>query len=152
MSRLPLALTAWLLLGGSVLAGPPEPGPDLTPERVVEIQLVALQHNDDPRRDAGIERTWAFAHPDNKRITGPLERFTAMIKSPGYRALVGHRKHVIETVVQTEDTAEFVVTVIPASGAVVAYRWRLEKVRDGSHTGAWMTVAVSPPIRRGQSI
>lgn len=152
MSRLLLTITALLVAGGPLWADEVQPDPALTPERVVEIQLDALQKNDEPRPDAGIERTWAFAHPDNKRVTGPLERFAAMIKSPGYRALVNHRKHVIESVSRSADSAVFMITVIPETGAVVAYQWKLEKVRDGSHVGAWMTVMVSPPIRGGQSI
>lgn len=153
MSRLLLLLLPVALsFSGAVRADQERPDPALSPERVVEIQLDALQNNDDPRPDAGIERTWAFAHPDNKRITGPLKRFAAMIKSPGYRALVNHRKHVIRKVARTGDMAWFLVTVVPESGAVTAYQWKLEKVRDGADVGAWMTVAVSPPIRGGESI
>jgi hypothetical protein len=152
MSRFISLLAGLMLFAGIVRADATAPNSDLTPERVVEIQLTALQHNDDPRPDAGIERTWAFAHPDNKRITGPFERFAAMIKSPGYRALVGHRKHVIEPLARTVDIAVFVVTVVPESGALAAYQWKLEKVHSGSHVGAWMTIAVSPPLKSGQSI
>ena len=31
--------------------------------------------NNYPNKDAGIKQTWEFAHPNNQRITGPLERF-----------------------------------------------------------------------------
>ena len=58
------------------------PDPIRQPESVVEIQLQSLQKNDVPVPDTGIAQTWAFAHPDNKRVTGPLERFAWMIKSP----------------------------------------------------------------------
>jgi hypothetical protein len=54
------------------------PDANLAPERVVQIQLEALQRND----SQGIAQTWAFAHPVNKKVTGPLERFESMIKSP----------------------------------------------------------------------
>jgi len=143
---------ASLLLAAAAQAGPTEPDSSLDPERVVQIQLDALQHNDEPRPDAGIERTWAFAHPNNKRMTGPLERFTEMIKGPAYRALLDHRTHIIEPLARTPDTAVFMVMVIPRNGAIVAYRWRLERVREGSFEGAWMTVAVSPPLQSGQPI
>lgn len=124
------------------------PDPALSPERVVEIQLKALQHNDEPREDAGIERAWAFAHTDNKSVTGPFERFAAMFKSPVYRMLVDHREHWITRVAVTDETAWFVVTVVPESRLAVIYQWRLEK----ASSGAWMTIIVSPPIRRGDSI
>ena len=55
------------------------PDPALSPAEVVVIQLDALRGNE-AETDAGIAQTWAFAHPDNKRMTGPLPRFAQMIK------------------------------------------------------------------------
>jgi len=149
-----LILAAVVLAGGTAGAGERvvAPDPGLSPERVVEIQLDALQHNDDPHKDAGIARAWAFAHPLNKIVTGPLQRFASMIKSPGYRMLVDHRAHSIRRVVVMEETALFAVAVVPASGPLVFYQWKLEKVQDGALAGDWLTVAVSPPIRREDSI
>lgn len=153
MARLKLVVAASMFLTGAVPADDaPVPDPGLAPGRVVEIQLNALQHNDEPRHDAGIVRTWAFAHPANKIITGPLERFKAMIKGPGYRMLVNHREHAIARIVLTEEYALFAVRIVPASGAQVFYQWKLEKVHSGPFSGAWMTVAVSPPIRPEDSI
>lgn len=149
MSRLSLFTAALAITGVAWYAyGELEPDPALSPERVVEIQLEALQRNDEPREDAGIERTWAFAHPANKSVTGPLERFAAMIKSPAYRMLVDHREHSIRRVAVTDEMASFIVTVVPESGLAVFYQWRLEK----ASSGAWMTIAVSPPISRGDTI
>lgn len=149
MSRLSLIPALLILLGAAdYAAGGPAPDPALPPERVVEIQLDALQHNDEPHEDAGIERTWAFAHPANKRMTGPLDRFAAMIKSPAYRMLVDHREHTIKRVAVTEQSALFAVMVVSASGEAVFYQWQLQKARSG----AWMTVAVSPPVRREDAI
>lgn len=153
MSRLSLIFSVFLLPGSAATAGDrPVPGPDLAPERVVEIQLDALQHNDEPHEDAGIRQTWAFAHPANKAMTGPLERFTAMIKSPAYRMLVNHREHAIKRVAATADLVLLAVAVTPASGPIVFYQWQLGKVRSGELEGAWMTIAVSPPIRREDAI
>jgi hypothetical protein len=44
---------------------------------VVQIQLLALKNNDKIYKNSGIEQTWNFAHPNNKKITGPLDRFTS---------------------------------------------------------------------------
>ena len=32
-------------------------------------------NNDIEFEDSGIEQTWNFAHPDNKKNTGPLSQF-----------------------------------------------------------------------------
>lgn len=135
-----------------VIAQPPQPGPELAPGRVVEIQLDALKQNDEPEPDTGIARTWAFAHPDNRAMTGPLERFAAMLKSPPYAPLLNHRRHAIEPVGRSDAVAMFMVTVVAASGPVLTYQWTLRRVESGNLAGAWMTVAVSPPVKRGDSI
>ncbi len=123
-----------------------EPETILSPQRVVEIQLEALQENDSPAPDTGIVQTWIFAHPDNKRLTGPLERFTRMIKGPDYRNMIGHRTHKIEPVVQTADYALFAVAIITTDGQRLTFKWEVGKVRAGEFTGSWMTTSVSPPL------
>src|SRR6516165_8494018 len=66
------------------------PDPKLSPEEVVQYQLRALQRNDDPHPDAGIERTFRFASPSNKSVTGPLEHFVSIVKSVAYFPMVNN--------------------------------------------------------------
>jgi hypothetical protein len=133
-------------------AEPLMPDPALSPAEVVSIQLNALQANDTPEPDAGIAQTWAFAHPDNKRVTGPLSRFAQMIKGPLYQILLNHRSHDIKEISRTDDRADFEVTVTSEAGEVVGYRWSVAKVAEGANAGAWMTIAVSPPVSIGEAI
>ena len=127
------------------------PDPIRQPESVVEIQLQSLQKNDVPVPDTGIAQTWAFAHPDNKRVTGPLERFTRMIKGPDYRNMIDHQEHIVETVVQTDDYALFAVTIITADDQRMSFKWEVMKVQVGEFAGSWMTISVSPPLRARDS-
>ena len=46
-----------------------EPNSKINPSEVVKIQLLGLQKNDDGFVDSGIEQTWNFAHPKNKKAT-----------------------------------------------------------------------------------
>ena len=57
-----------------------KPDSSIKPSKVVEIQLSGLQKNDLNYKDSGIEQTWNFAHPGNKKNTGPLPNFKMMIK------------------------------------------------------------------------
>lgn len=133
-------------------AEPLVPDPSLSPAEVVEIQLGALQANDTPETDAGIAQTWAFAHPDNRRVTGPLPRFAEMIKGPQYRMLLNHRAHEVKELARADDEVVFAVTVTAADGRLFGYVWTVRKVIAGEHAGAWMTVAVSPPVKLGEAI
>lgn len=129
-----------------------QPSPDLSPQRVVEIQLQSLQRNDSPKPDAGIERTWVFAHPENKRLTGPLDRFATMIKGPHYKLLLKLREYRIDKIVRTERRALFNVSIVTAKGQRASFQWEVAKVEAGVHAGAWMTIGVSPPLRSGDAI
>ena len=45
-----------------------KPNNNIEPYQVVKIQLESLQNNNLPSIDSGIEQTWEFAHPSNKKI------------------------------------------------------------------------------------
>lgn len=129
-----------------------EPNPELTPEEVVAIQLTALQTNNAETTDDGIEQTWIFAHPNNKRMTGPLPRFAEMVKGPLYNMLLNHRTHQIEETLRVDGQASFTVTIVSKAGDAYACKWTVEQVAEGEEAGAWMTTAVSAPQKVGQAI
>ena len=54
-----------------------KPAENLSAYDVIKIQLDALKNNDD--KDNGIKQTWLFAHPENKKMTGPYPRFRIML-------------------------------------------------------------------------
>ena len=65
-----------------------KPNSEIKPSEVVKIQLLGLQKNNSIFKDSGIEQTWNFAHPSNKKATGPLNRFKQMIKGNNYHCLL----------------------------------------------------------------
>ena len=151
----PALLISALLLsfaGHGVAAEPIGPDPALAPEEVVAIQLEALRHNDNPTPNAGIAQTFALAHPNNKRVTGPLPRFELMIRSPAYRPLIGHSTHQIERVAGNDITVRFRVVVETPNGNAVKYLWEVGRVREGPDVGAWLTTNVSVPVDAGQAL
>ncbi len=129
-----------------------QPSPDLAPETVIETQLDALRENSAPSRDSGIRQVWEFAHPDNRRMTGPFERFASMIKGPYFNALVGHASHTVKLVEKNDRAAAYNVEVISTSGRVFRYRWVLQRAFGPGFDGAWMTVSVSIPEPAGRAL
>ena len=72
-----------------------KPNIEIEPKKVVKIQLSALMKNNNPYKDWGIIQTWEFAHPNNRKITGPIEKFKNMIKTDSYSMLLSHFDHEI---------------------------------------------------------
>ena len=77
------------------------PEPTLKPFDVLLIQLNSLKNNDSPYSDAGIEQVWEFAHPNNKIMTGPLNKFKQMIYSENYEILINHENSEIKLITTT---------------------------------------------------
>ena len=137
-------VVAVLVMGGlSPRAGDPL-DPMLSPEAAVHIQLRALQNNDVPSPDSGIRKAWAFAHPDNKRVTGPLPKFMAMIKQPAYAMLLNHQNYEIKLLERSASIAVFAIRVTANDGLVYLCRWQVAPVIGGENDGAWLTIGVSP--------
>ena len=126
------------------------PNPDIAPAEVIAIQLNGLQHNDKPETDAGIRQTWAFAHPRNRAMTGPLKRFTTMLKSPGYNVMLNHVSNEIVPASSGKGWRQFDVFMETENGEVMQFAWIVEKVTDGRYKNCWMTVAVSAPRLAGR--
>ena len=63
----------------------------IEPYQVVKIQLTGLMNNDAPNINSGIEQTWKFAHPTNKKYTGPLPKFISLLNSENYKMLLNVR-------------------------------------------------------------
>ena len=121
-----------------------EPDPSLSPQDVVSIQIEALQNNDIPYEDRGIEVTFNFASPANKRMTGPLERFKAMVRNPVYGAMINHRSAKYENLLVEGEFARIDVVLNTKEGAYLGYRFILSRQHGNEHEGSWMTDAVIP--------
>ena len=126
------------------------PSPDIAPAEVIAIQLNGLQHNDSPESDTGILQTWAFAHPRNRIMTGPLKRFTTMLKGPDYVVMLDHTSHEIVPVNSGDGWRQFNVFMETENGKVMQFAWIVEKVTEGRYKNCWMTVAVSAPRLTGR--
>ena len=129
------------------------PNNGIEPFQVVKIQLRGLKQNDNPKKDNGIEQTWEFAHPNNKKNTGPLERFKLMIKGKSYGVLLNHLDHKVVEINSSNLRALFEVTVLDKDKAYYKFNWTVEKyTAEGPLKGCWLTTMVSAPMPLGSSI
>ena len=118
------------------------PDPKFSPADVVRMQLQAMQANDVPHKDAGIEIAFRFASPQNKMTTGPLARFIDLVHNPVYRSMLNHRKADFGQLEMEEDKAVQPVIVIGSNGERAGYLFALSKQSSGRYASCWMTDAV----------
>ena len=98
----------------------------------------------------GIELTYRFASTDNKRYTGPLSRFTEMVRSAPYNRLLNHLNARYDPMAVSGNEAYQVVTITDMAGEEAAYVWVLSRQSEGEFEGCWMTDAVIPAERSAQ--
>jgi len=130
-----------------------KPNNGIEPYQVIKIQLRSLKQNDNPTKDNGIKQTWEFAHPNNQKNTGPLDRFKLMIKGKSYVMLLNHLDHKVVEIKSADLTALFEVTVLDKDKVYYKFNWTVEKyVKDGPLKDCWLTTMVSAPMPLGSSI
>ena len=131
-----------------------KPRSDIKPSKVVEIQLNrVLRKMTSITKYGGIEQTWNFAHPSNKKNTGPLPNFKMMIKGKSYQMLLNHLSHTITKVGGSDKWAQFEVIILDKDKIYHKFNWQVEKyTADGPLKDCWLTTMVSSPIALGSSI
>tara|TARA_Y100000996_G_C22435449_1_gene607503 strand:- start:138 stop:602 length:465 start_codon:yes stop_codon:yes gene_type:complete len=129
-----------------------KPSVSINPNQVIEIQLKGLMKNDSPYRDMGIEQTWEFAHPNNQRFTGPIDRFKEMIKGDSYNMLLNHISHEIKEIYSDDKNAVYEVVILDQNKKYFKFKWQVEKfLESGPLKNCWLTTVVSQPIPMGSS-
>jgi hypothetical protein len=156
LKRLPIifkTLIIFSILLSSSTAEILKPSSNIKPSEVVKIQLNGLQKNDLDFKDSGIEQTWNFAHPNNKKVTGPLPNFKRMIKGDTYQMMLDHLSHTITELGRNDNWVQFEVIILDKNKIYHKFNWQVEKYSlDGSLKDCWLTTMVSNPIPLGSSI
>jgi hypothetical protein len=125
------------------------PSPGLSPEEVVRIQVEALRTND--ATDAGIALVFRFASPHNRRTTGPLSRFTQMIRTPPYALMLNHRTASYGPTTLGQSRMRQDVTITADDGTTTRFVWLVSRQEDGPYARCWMTDDVFGVDRDGQN-
>lgn len=139
-----IAIIAGTSLGLLSCAGPELPDPSLSPYDVVLIQLEALQQNDLPVNDHGIEVAWNFASPSNKENTGPLERFSLMVQNENFRPLLNNKAFEVRSHYQEETDAEFFIMIEDKEGVLYSFIVGLSLQKYPPYEGCWMIDSFIP--------
>ncbi len=145
-----IIILIFILFNSQLKADLIQPNQKLDPYDVVKIQLDALKNNDE--KDMGIKQTWLFAHPDNKKFTGPYSRFRIMIYGQQYKYLINHSSHKIKLISNSPNTYIYKIEVLSENKKLFVYEWHVQKGSDKNCKSCWFTTAVSQPFDQGNTI
>jgi hypothetical protein len=115
------------------------PAPEFSPEEVVRIQLEALRNNDED--DRGIALAFRFASTENRRTTGPLPRFSRMIKDAPYAIMLNFQEATYGPI-ETTDTGVRQRVVLRADEQLRQFTFELSQREFEPCAGCWMTDSV----------
>ena len=128
----------------------PKPSAKLSPLDVVQSQMTALQQGN-------VQRCFEFASPNNKKATGPWQRFEMMVRqTPAYAPLVSCSSfEIVSALTFSESQWRCRVLVRPAGGSsapagvaspILYYNWMVSKQAEDPVEGFWMVDSVMPEM------
>ena len=118
------------------------PNPELEADKVVSLQILAMQQNDE--FDNGIEVTFRFASPQNKLQTGPLSNFIMLVKNIPYSPLLNHLDaNYLDLKVDGNQAVQEVI-ITTSKGYRKGFRFLLSIQQGKQFKNCWMTDAVIP--------
>ena len=117
---------------------------------VVELQMTSLQTNS-KINNAGIYQCWLFAHPENKKNTGPFSNFKRMIADTSYKILLNSIKFKTQLISKSDKVIKYSVVIDAFDNKRYQLDWVLEKAKlNKDCKNCWMTTVVTQPQFIGQ--
>ena len=117
---------------------------------VVELQMTSLQTNS-KINNLGIYQCWLFAHPENKKYTGPFTNFKSMISDTSYNVLLNSLKFKTKLLSKNKKITKFSVDVDAYDNKRYNLTWVLKKTYlNKDCMNCWMTTSVTQPKFIGQ--
>ena len=117
---------------------------------VVELQMTSLQTNSKINNE-GIYQCWLFAHPENKKYTGPFSNFKRMIANTSYKILLNSIKFKTQLISKSDKVIKYSVVIDAFDNKRYQLDWVLEKAKlNKDCKNCWMTTVVTQPQLIGQ--
>ncbi|MDG1981824.1 MAG: hypothetical protein P8I89_02630 [Alphaproteobacteria bacterium] len=117
---------------------------------VVELQMTSLQTNSKINNE-GIYQCWLFAHPENKKYTGPFSNFKRMIANTSYKILLNSIKFKTQLISKSDKVIKYSVVIDAFDNKRYQLDWVLEKAKlNKDCKNCWLTTVVTQPQFIGQ--
>lgn len=121
------------------------PQAQLTPEEVVERQIISLQAA--MLDNECLIECYSFAAPSNRAATGPFENFSALVRTEPFIELGRCSSFQVGSAVIDGDAAAVLVSLLTDRDQSMAFRFVLAKQTQAPYQGCWMTEGVFPLVQ-----
>ena len=111
-------------------------------EILVEILDTYKVFSENPSN--AVNTIWKYAHEKNKEITGPIERFSMMLTSQPYDAIIDLKDYSYEVTFESEKNIQYEIKVLAESNNYFVITWVFEKTIC-EEKPCWRTTNVSRP-------
>src|SRR6056300_1260417 len=150
MKYLSILLICFFFVKNERALGNVFPNDIFSSSEVIELQMSSLQTNS-ILNTSGIYQCWLFAHPENKKYTGPFSNFKNMIANTSYRILLDSKKFKTNLLSKVNNVIKFSVEVDAFDNKRYKLIWVLEKAKiNDKCVNCWMTTSVTQPQYIGQ--
>ena len=151
------------LSAGAAFRGAGSPRPDLLPQDVPDLLMVALKQNDVPVCNAGLQSMWDFSGDTTKfvyqrNVTEFIEdahKTAESLPTSFYGVAMNGKGYIMEGdlsfVGGSEDPwiATQIMRTISSDGRMRRWQWELRKHRRPPNLGAWYVESIGSSDRKG---
>ena len=114
---------------------------------VVLTEILESYKNFSESPQNAVDTIWDNAHPSNREITGPKDRFERMLLSEPYNSILDLKEYSFTKTVETEDSEHYEIKILAKNNSYFEETWvfQLDVCLDDSENKCWLTVAVTAP-------
>ena len=115
----------------------------LTSEEIL-IEIFNAYKNFSENPTLAVDTIWNYAHQENRKVTGPKERFSMMLTSEPYNSIVDLKDYSYEVIFENDENIHYEVKVLAQNNNYFVITWVFEKTLCNEKP-CWRTIGVSQP-------
>jgi hypothetical protein len=114
---------------------------------VVLTEILESYKNFSESPQKAIDTIWDNAHPSNREITGPKDRFERMLLSEPYSSILDLKEYSFIKTIETEESQHYEIKILAKNNSYFEVTWvfQLDLCLSDSENKCWLTVAVTAP-------
>ena len=114
---------------------------------VVLTEILESYKNFSESPQKAIDTIWDNAHPSNREITGPKDRFERMLLTEPYSSILDLKEYSFIKTIETEESQHYEIKILAKNNSYFEVTWvfQLDLCLSDSENKCWLTVAVTAP-------